>query len=237
MVMENVVFFGDSNTARSGFRNKFRDKYLVHMCASSGASPKKIMEYVYDFVSNDDFTELGYKKEETIFVIQYSFLSRLYIPRRVETPNEFDGQFHSPVFNPTEKLTMELSDQNINTFYNFFIQNFYDEELYFNQFCKDVDILNGYLDYNNINYVNHLWDSTCVIETFKSPTYEFLHNKMAKLKFIEFEKNQFLFGRIAERDKLRIFDEVGINDYHLSDIGNDVLYRHIKKVIEDYSKN
>jgi hypothetical protein len=60
---------------------------------------------------------------------------------------------------------------------------------------------------------------------------------MAKLKFIEFEKNQFLFGRIAERDKLRIFDEVGINDYHLSDIGNDVLYRHIKKVIEDYSKN
>jgi hypothetical protein len=234
MVMENVVFFGDSNTARSGFNQKFRGRYQTHMCASSGASPKKIMEYVYDFVSKDDFTELNYKKERTVFVIQYSFLSRLYLPRRVNNVGEFDGQFHSPVFSPTEKLTMEISDQNINTFYNFFIQNFYDEELYFDQFCKEVDILNRYLNHNNIKYVNYLWDSTCVIETFKKPNYQFLHDKMGKLKFIEFEKNQFLFGRIAERDKLRIFDEVGVNDFHLSDVGNDVLYRHIEKVIGGY---
>jgi hypothetical protein len=225
--MKNLVFFGDSHTARSGFFSLFT-KTKNHLAGHSGAGPYKIMEDVYDFICDSDkpfHTEV----KDTLLVIQYSYISRLYLPIG-ENKLRFDGNFHSP---PNEycEFGLEFTDKTLGGFYQYYIMNIYDEEVYLKKFMKDVEIFNAYIEKKGYKYINYLWDSLCVEETLIKRKDNVLFDKLKELNFIEFEPRQFLFGRIAEEKKLRICDCSDINDQHLSPYGNSVLKEYLEKEI------
>lgn len=225
--MKNLVFFGDSHTARSGFYDAFTNT-VNHLEGMSGAGPYRIMENVYDFFENKNNPH-PFIVKNMIVIIQYSYLSRLYLPIG-KNHLGFTGDFHSPAIG-NHNFNLDLTINNLNTFYEYFIMNFYNEEVYFKKFIKDVDIFNSYLEKKGIKYINYLWDSTCVEETLTKKKDNVLYDKLKNLKFIEFEPNQFLFGRIAEEKKLRICDTSNINDQHLSPYGNDILKGYLEKEI------
>ena len=226
--MKNLVFFGDSHTARSGFFSLFT-KTKNHLAGRSGAGPYKIMEDVYDFICDSD-KPFHNEVKDTLLVIQYSYLSRLYLPIG-ENELRFDGNFHSPA-NEYCKFGLEFTHKTLNGFYHYFIMNFYDEEVYLNKFMKDVEIFNSFIEKKGFRYINYLWDSTCVVETLLERKDTILYDKLKELNFIEFEPRQFLFGRIAEEKKLRICDCSDINDQHLSPYGNGVLKEYLEKEID-----
>lgn len=226
--MKNIVFFGDSHTARSSFFTRF-NKTKNHLAGRSGAGPYKIMEDVYDFL-NDPNRPFRNEIKDTLLIIQHSYVSRLYLPIG-ENKLRFDGNFHSP---PSEycEFGLEFTNKTLGGFYQYFIMNFYDEEIYFKKFMKDVEIFNAYIEKKGYKYINYLWDSLCVEETLVKPKDNILYDKLKELNFIEFEPGQFLFGRIAEEKKIRICDSTDINDQHLSSHGYDILKQYLEKEIE-----
>ena len=226
--MKNIVFFGDSHTARSNFFNLF-SKTKNHLAGRSGGGPYKIMEDVYDFIDNPN-KPFRSQIKDTILVVQYSYLSRLYLPIGENSLN-FNGNFHSAL-DTRQKFGLEFTDSTLGAFYQYFIMNFYDEEVYLKKFMKDVDIFNAYIEKKGYKYINYLWDSTCVEETLLNRKDNVLYDKLKELNFIEFEPRQFLFGRIAEEKKLRICDESNIKDQHLSLYGYSVLKDYLQKEID-----
>lgn len=233
MVMQNIVFFGDSHTARSGFNLKYRPEYKTHMCAESGNGPDRIIENIYEFIKKD-MKEIKFKNEETLFVIEYSYLSRLYLPRKKSDDSTFSGQFHSLIYDGDMFLGYEITPHSLNVLYNFFLLNFYDEEIYFNRFKMNVTLVNAFLEKSGIKFINYLWDTSAISETNGLGKRNIHLKELEELNFIEFEPNQFLFGKIAERDRLRIYDETGVPDYHLSENGYEVLKKHLDKKIEKF---
>jgi hypothetical protein len=187
------------------------------------------MEDVYDFI-DDPNKPFRSQIKDTILVVQYSYLSRLYLPIGENTLN-FNGNFHSALDTP-QKFGLEFTDSTLGAFYQYFIMNFYDEEVYLKKFMKDVDIFNAYIEKKGYKYINYLWDSTCVEETLLNRKDNVLYDKLKELNFIEFEPRQFLFGRIAEEKKLRICDESNIKDQHLSLYGYSVLKDYLQKEID-----
>jgi hypothetical protein len=230
--MKNLVFFGDSHTARSGFFTLFTETNN-HLAGRSGAGPYKIMEDVYDFL-NDPDRPFHTEVKDTLLVIQYSYLSRLYLPIG-ENELRFDGNFHSPCDN-YNKFGLDFNHQTLEGFYQYFIMNFYDEEVYLNKFIKDVEIFNSFIEKKGYRYINYLWDSTCVEETLLDKKDTILYDNLKNLNFVEFEPRQFLFGRIAEEKKLRICDSTDINDQHLSPYGYSVLKEYLQNEINIYKK-
>lgn len=228
--MKKVVFFGDSHTARSGFFKLF-NKTENHLCGMSGSGPYRIMENVYDFLE-DPNRPFQNEIQNTVLVIQYSYLSRLYLPIGENSLN-FNGNFHSPNTGRQE-FGLEFTDRTLEAFYQYFIMNFYDEEVYLKKFMKDVEIFNAYIEKKGYKYINYLWDSTCVEETMLNRKDSVLYDKLKDLNFIEFEPRQFLFGRIAEERKLRICDESNINDQHLSLYGYSVLKDYLEKELNKF---
>ena len=235
IIMRNLVFFGDSHTARSGFGETFRSNYRTHMKAESGIGSSKIIENIYEFINND-IEDLQFKKSETLLIIEYSYLSRLYLPRKVKNQKDFNGQFHSPTFKSYSGVSLEMDEHSLTFFYNYFLLNFYDEETYFNKFLMDVSLMNAYLEKNEIGYINYLWDITAIIEAGDFEKHQINSNKLRELNFIEFEKESFLFGRIAERDKLRIVDETREKDEHLTKKGYEFLKSYLDSEIESYNR-
>lgn len=229
--MQNIVFFGDSHTALSDFNIKYRPQYKTHMCAESGNGPDRIMEHIYKFTKKD-MEEIKFKGEETLFLIEYSYLSRLYLPRNKSHDNDFSGQFHSLLYDSDMTLGYELNTHAQNVFYNFFLLNFYDEETYFNKFIMNVEIMNAYLEKLNIKVLNYLWDTSAIMETNGLGKRNIYLDKLRDLNFIEFEPNMFLFGKIAERDRLRIYDKTNKQDYHLTEDGYQVLKTYLDKEIQ-----
>lgn len=230
MDMQNIVFFGDSHTARSDFNLKYRPEYFTHMCAESGNGPDRIIENIYEFIKKD-MKEIKFKNEETLFVIEYSYLSRLYLPRKNDD-SDFSGQFHSLIYDGDMFLGYEINSHALNVLYNFFLLNFYDEETYFNRFTMNVTMVNAFLEKLGIKFINYLWDTSAITETNGLGKRNLYLKDLKDLNFIEFEPNQFLFGRIAERDRLRIYDQTGMPDYHLSEHGYQVLKNYLDKEIE-----
>lgn len=226
--MKNLVFFGDSHTARSGFFTKFT-KTKNHLSGCSGAGPYKIMEDVYDFL-DDPNRPFHTEVKDTILVIQYSYVSRLYLPTG-KNKLGFNGNFHSPADEYCE-FSLDFTNKTLEGFYQYFIMNLYDEGVYFKKFMKDVEIFNAYIEKKGYKHINYLWDSSCVEETLIKRKDNILYDKLKELNFIEFEPGQFLFGRIAEEKKLRICDSSDINDRHLSPNGYDVLKEYLEKEID-----
>lgn len=238
-----IKIFGCSHSVNGPFENTDR---IISFFNSNGYQNVSIENIAFSGNANDKIIDDVYKnaeveKSENVFyIIQYSYLNRLWLP------NNMNMIFHSflldesigewPPHIPSEKKKY------LKNMYESFVTCFYDDELYFKDLIKKIDFLKAYLDSKNIKFVHFLWDSLSNKEELTKSREEF-HNlyitndiisgninenyftKLRNLNLIEFEKNIFNFSRISFDKKITNWHTFGGGNYdlHLTKNGNEYL--------------
>lgn len=238
-----IKIFGCSHSVNGPFENTDR---IISFFNSNGYQNVSIENIAFSGNANDKIIDDVYKnaeveKSENVFyIIQYSYLNRLWLP------NNMNMIFHSflldesigewPPHIPSEKKKY------LKNMYESFVTCFYDDELYFKDLIKKIDFLKSYLDNKGIKFVHFLWDSLSNKEELTKSREEF-HNlyitndiisgninenyftKLRNLNLIEFEKNIFNFSRISFDKKITNWHTFGGGNYdlHLTKNGNEYL--------------
>lgn len=159
-------------------------------------------------------------KNETLFVIQTTFLYRLGIYS--DMLDNWVGLTKTNLLSADDER-----DYILIKFYNDWLKYFYNKENELIEFKKNIELLTSYLNENKINFL-----LIGIDEDLDKIEDEFFD----KNNFLTFDKNKSLY-KYAVKNKLRICDvhiKNGVSDHHLNQTGQNYLADKIINYIQKF---
>ena len=146
---KKIILFGCSfsyDLKESGFDLVEHNYNIIDKFTYGGNSNQRIVEDVYNYINSDEYTDTD------ILNIQWSYNNRLWVPSNlIDSHFSFHGLQDGLIFNSNEGYAKYLRK-----FYQLFIGLFYDNELFFKEQLKQIDLLRTYMDSKNIKYFQYL---------------------------------------------------------------------------------
>ena len=146
---KKIILFGCSfshDLIHEGFDRVEHNYDVIDKFTYGGNSNQRIVEDVYNYINSDEYTDTD------ILNIQWSYNNRLWVPSNlINSHLSFHGLQNSAIVDKNRGYTKYLSK-----FYELFIGLFYDNELFFKEQLKQIDLLRTYMDSKNVKYFQYL---------------------------------------------------------------------------------